>query len=188
MREAGTGRRDRRAKLRLPRWLLGHLAAGLWVAAAAWGQEIEPPIQEVFQSELVYPQEQGELQLTLAPRWQRAAEAERFQSRIGLEEHFRVVATASPYEALRRLRASPFEILLADLMMDELPGLDLIRAARNTRPALQAIVMTGYASKAAAVAALKEGVYDFLEKPLTPEVVRQTVARAWRSLRGEGGR
>ncbi|MCP4662018.1 MAG: response regulator [bacterium] len=102
-----------------------------------------------------------------------------------LEEHYQVAATPSPYEALRLLRASPFEILLADLMMDELSGIDLIRAARNTRPALQAIVMTGYASKSTAVAALKEGAYDFLEKPLTPDVVRRTVARAWKSLRYE---
>ncbi len=102
-----------------------------------------------------------------------------------LEEHYQVVATGSPYEALRSLRASPFEILLTDLMMDELSGIDLIRAARNTRPALQAVVMTGYASKDFAVAALKEGAVDFLEKPLTPEVVRRTVARTWKSLRYE---
>lgn len=100
-----------------------------------------------------------------------------------LEEDYEVVATVSPYEALELLRASPFEILLADLMMDELPGIDLIRAAQNTRPELQTIVMTGYASKASAIAALKEGVHDFLEKPLSPALVRRTVARVWKSMR-----
>ena len=102
-----------------------------------------------------------------------------------LLEDYEVQATDSPYRALELLRQSPFEILLSDLMMDELPGIELIRAARNTRPALQTIVMTGYASKSTAVEALKEGVYDFLEKPLTPDIVRQTVARAWKSLRYE---
>ncbi len=100
-----------------------------------------------------------------------------------LDEHYEVIGTTSPYEALQLLRESPFEILLADLMMDELSGIDLIRAACNTRPLMQAIVMTGYASKQTAVAALKEGVADFLEKPLTPELVRQTIAQVWKSLR-----
>ena len=99
------------------------------------------------------------------------------------DQPYTVEGTASPYQALERIRQEPFEILLSDLMMDELSGLELIRAALNWRPDMQAIVMTGYASKKTAVAALKEGVYDFLEKPLTPEVVRQTVARAWKAQR-----
>ncbi|MEM7587684.1 MAG: response regulator [Acidobacteriota bacterium] len=96
---------------------------------------------------------------------------------------YRVTGTASPYRALELLREGPYEILLSDLMMEELSGIELIRAALNTRPTLRAIVMTGYASKDAAVGAMREGAYDFLEKPLTPEVVRQTVARAWKALR-----
>lgn len=71
--------------LRLPAWLALHLALGLWGVAAVQGEEIEQPIQEVFQTELVYPQEQHELQLTLTPQWQSGPEEERFQSRIGLE-------------------------------------------------------------------------------------------------------
>ncbi|NVM21188.1 MAG: response regulator [Desulfobacterales bacterium] len=102
-----------------------------------------------------------------------------------LKRRFEVTGTESPEEALRILKDTPYEILLADLMMEEMYGMDLIRAARNMRPSIGAIVMTGYASKDAAVEALKEGAYDFLEKPFTPEIVTQTVVRAWKALRTE---
>ena len=100
-----------------------------------------------------------------------------------LKNRYQVVGTKSPLEALQLLKESPFEILLTDLMMPEMSGTDLIRAAKNCRPSILAIVMTGYASKDAAVASLKEGAYDFLEKPLVPDVVRRTVTRAWKSQR-----
>lgn len=103
-----------------------------------------------------------------------------------LEERYSVVVgTRSPEDALDKLRQAPFEILLTDLRMEEMSGIELIRAAKNLRPALQALVMTGYASKDTAIAALKEGAFDFLEKPLSPDIVLQTVARTWKLTRYE---
>ena len=102
-----------------------------------------------------------------------------------LKRKFEVTATQSPQEALRILQATAHQILLVDLMMEEMYGMDLIRAATNIHPSILAIVMTGYASKDTAVEALKEGAYDFLEKPFTPEIVTQTVVRAWKGLRTE---
>ncbi|MEM9593530.1 MAG: response regulator, partial [Acidobacteriota bacterium] len=107
----------------------------------------------------------------------------RLSVEASLEEHYDVAVTGSPYEALQYLRTRPFEILITDLMMAEMPGLELIRSARTAQPLLIAIVMTGYASKRAAISSLQEGAYDLLEKPLTPALVRETVAKAWRSLR-----
>lgn len=100
-----------------------------------------------------------------------------------LEGRFEVTGTKSPEKALRIIEDSPCEILLTDLMMEEMHGLELIKAARNIRPSLVAIVMTGYASKETAVGALNEGAHDFLEKPFTPDVITQTVIRAWKGLR-----
>ena len=103
-----------------------------------------------------------------------------------LENRFpSIECTTSAKQALERLREQPFEILLTDLMMAEMTGLELVRAAKNLRPTLQAIIMTGYASKDSAIAALKEGAFDLIEKPFTPDGVLQTVARTWKMTRYE---
>jgi signal transduction histidine kinase len=98
-----------------------------------------------------------------------------------LAESFPVDATLSPTRALDILSEGRHDILLADLMMDEMHGLELIRNAKAFFPDLIAIVMTGYGTKSAAVEALKGGVTDFLEKPLTPELLMRTIERAWKS-------
>lgn len=108
-----------------------------------------------------------------------------FAAHAILEDDYEVTSTSSPYNALLLLQQQPCEIFLTDLMMDELSGLDLIHAIKNNHPLIQVISMTGYANKEVAIAALKEGAYDFLEKPLTPEIVRYAVERAWISLRSE---
>lgn len=102
-----------------------------------------------------------------------------------LMQRFEVTGTQSPKEALRILQNTPHQILLLDLMMEEMHGMDLFRAAKNICPLIRVIVMTGYASKDAAIEALKEGACDFLEKQFVHDVVMQTVSRAWEGLRTE---
>lgn len=102
-----------------------------------------------------------------------------------LKGRYEISVTKSPIEALLILKQGPFEILLADLMMEEMDGMDLIHAAVNIRPRILPIVITAYATKNNAVAGFKEGVYDFLEKPFTPGIVRQSIDRAWKTLRVE---
>ncbi|MCP4109919.1 MAG: response regulator [Desulfobacteraceae bacterium] len=102
-----------------------------------------------------------------------------------LKDRFEITGTKSPLEALGLLTKKPFEIMLTDLMMEEMHGLDLIKKAMNIRASLVSIVITGYANKDVAVAALKEGVYDFLEKPFTPDIVIQSINRVWKQLRTE---
>ncbi len=97
-----------------------------------------------------------------------------------LEARYAVTTTTSAREALAALERSPHEILLADLMMKELHGIELVRAAKARDPLLVAVVMTGYGSKAVAIEALREGADDFLEKPLSAEVLIRAVERAWR--------
>ncbi len=96
-----------------------------------------------------------------------------------------VTATLSPLEALGLLKEQTHDVLITDLMMDELDGMELIRSARMICPSMLSVVMTGCGSKDAAIAAVKAGAYDFLEKPLTPDQLRQTISRAWRAIRSE---
>jgi DNA-binding response OmpR family regulator len=100
-----------------------------------------------------------------------------------LEDDYETHGTLSALEGLKLLAQSPFEILLVDLMMDEMHGMDLVHEAKAENPNLIAIVMTGYSSKEAAIRAIKEGANDYLEKPLTPEAVRESIGTTWEKLR-----
>lgn len=96
---------------------------------------------------------------------------------------YEVSSTASAEQALEELRDRPFEIVLTDVMMEGMTGLDLVGQLPNVRPHALALVMTGFASKDLAISALRAGAYDILEKPLTPDLVVRAVERAWRMLR-----
>ena len=102
-----------------------------------------------------------------------------------LAEAYEVRSERSPRQALEALKQFPHQVLLTDVMMDELRGTDLVRAAKNIHPPLVAMVMTGYGSKEVAVEALREGADEFLEKPLTPDSILRAVARAWHGVRRE---
>ncbi len=76
-----------------------------------------------------------------------------------------VVAVADGERALETLRHVPVDLLIADLRMPGLDGLELLRAARLVVPDIEVIVLTGHGTVEEAVEAMKEGVYDFLTKP-----------------------
>ncbi|MCG8456211.1 MAG: response regulator, partial [Holophagales bacterium] len=98
---------------------------------------------------------------------------------------FEVTGVGSADLALELLRQRPFELVLTDIMMAGMSGLDLVRSLPSIRHRALALVMTGYASKDIAITALRYGAFDLLEKPLTPDLVLRAVERAWRLLRYE---
>jgi diguanylate cyclase (GGDEF)-like protein len=69
-------------------------------------------------------------------------------------------------QALELLRTREFDVLLLDLYMPSKTGLDVVQAAQQIDPHLQAIILTGGATVETAVEALRAGVYDYLTKPL----------------------
>ena len=80
--------------------------------------------------------------------------------------------------ALEILREVPVQLLLADLMMPQMSGQDLLKAAHAIRPEADVIVMTAYATVENAVAAMREGAYDFIQKPFKSELILRVVERA----------
>ncbi len=74
-------------------------------------------------------------------------------------------------QALDRLSAEPFDILLADMKMPGADGVELFGMARKIDPDITCIIMTAYGSVSSAVKAMKKGVMDYLEKPFEPEVM-----------------
>ncbi len=88
-----------------------------------------------------------------------------------LEKIFRregipVMTASDGVTALNILREHPISVLLTDLMMPRTTGMDLLKVARTVSPETEIVLMTAYGTVETAVAAMKEGAYDFVTKPL----------------------
>lgn len=81
-----------------------------------------------------------------------------------------VEATTSSKEAIRRIKENrPYHIILADLVMPEFSGMDVMRAARNRSPDTRGIMVTGFGDKELTAEAIKLGLSDYLKKPFRNE-------------------
>jgi two-component system response regulator HydG len=80
--------------------------------------------------------------------------------------------------ALEVVRKEAVQLILSDLMMPGMSGQDLLMAARAIRPEVDVIVMTAYATIEAAVEAMRQGAYDFIQKPFKSALIRRIVERA----------
>jgi signal transduction histidine kinase len=90
---------------------------------------------------------------------------------------YQVLGVPSGQQALDLLGREVFDLVLSDLCVDEVDGLDILRAAFRNAPDTVGILLTGFASLETAVEALKEGAYAYLMKPCEVVDLRTTVAR-----------
>ncbi len=81
-------------------------------------------------------------------------------------------------EAVRHLRKRSYDLLITDLMMPELDGIDVLHQAKKLHPQILVIIITGYASLETAIQAVKEGAYDYLRKPFRLEELKISVDNA----------
>ena len=93
-------------------------------------------------------------------------------------EGYRTTGYSSPQEALENLRAGEHELLLTDLMMPELDGIGLIKAARAIDPEIAGVVMTGHGTIDTAVAAMQVGALDYVPKPFKLNAILTVIGRA----------
>jgi two-component system, NtrC family, response regulator HydG len=89
-------------------------------------------------------------------------------------------ATTDAHEALGLLESNTPDLLLTDLKMPGMDGMELLRRAREIDPALPVIVITAFATIESAVAAVKEGAFDYLPKTFSLDQLRVAVDRALR--------
>lgn len=80
--------------------------------------------------------------------------------------------------ALDIVEHRPVQVVLCDLKMPKVDGIDVLRACKRLSPSTEVILMTAYATVDTAIAALRLGAYDYLTKPLEPDAVRRVVQRA----------
>jgi two-component system response regulator HydG len=90
----------------------------------------------------------------------------------------RAIAEANPHEALSDAMKDDLDVVVTDLQIRSLDGLELCQRIAKARPDLPVVVMTGHASIDAAVGALRAGAFDFIVKPVDGELLALTVARA----------
>jgi two-component system response regulator HydG len=81
-------------------------------------------------------------------------------------------------EALRILENEAVEVILSDLRMPDMDGIEVLKRCKQIRPETEFILMTAYASTSTAIEALRLGAYDYLTKPIEPEAARAVVLRA----------
>jgi two-component system response regulator HydG len=93
---------------------------------------------------------------------------------------YECVTATDPRRAVELLESEPPDVLLTDLKMPEVDGMALLRRARELDPALPVIVITAFATIESAVAAIKEGAFDYLPKNFSVEQLRVAVERAVR--------
>ena len=122
-------------------------------------------------------------------------EAMRHLLSVVLRDHgYEVRAVSNGEEALRELAARDYDLVLSDVRMPRMDGLQLLAAIQREHPDLTVIVMSAYGTHDTAVEAMKAGAYDYVSKPFRPDEVllvlqkaeeREKLLRENRRLRGE---
>jgi two-component system response regulator HydG len=92
------------------------------------------------------------------------------------------VATSGP-EGKQRLDQHAYDILITDLVMNDVDGMQMLDHCRRLLPECEVIMVTGHATVPKAVEAMQQGAFTFLEKPITPNRLRAVVAKAIEAVR-----
>jgi DNA-binding NtrC family response regulator len=98
--------------------------------------------------------------------------------KIFQREGMRVLTASNAKAALDLARSHRVEVVLTDLMMPGVSGLELLRALKELSPDTEVVVVTAYGTVETAVQAMREGAYDFVEKPLKRASIVRTVRKA----------
>jgi two-component system response regulator HydG len=93
-------------------------------------------------------------------------------------ESLRVMTAGSGGEALELIRRHPVSVLLTDLMMPGMSGMDLLRASKSVAPETETVLMTAYGTVENAVEAMKQGAYDFVTKPIKRAHLVRVIGKA----------
>jgi two-component system response regulator HydG len=99
-------------------------------------------------------------------------------SKIFQREGLATLTAPNGQEALELLRRPEVGVMVTDLMMPGMDGQELLKAARTVRPDVEVVLMTAYATVETAVAAMRDGAYDFITKPLKRHSLVKAVQKA----------
>jgi len=106
-----------------------------------------------------------------------------FLTEILEAEGFSVAATADSLEAAKRMKKEEFDVLITDLKMKGLKGLDLLEESKRRAPSTPVIIITAFGTIATAIQAMKMGAYDYITKPFQMDEMTLTVKKALETRR-----
>ena len=101
------------------------------------------------------------------------------------KEGHQVVCAGDGQEAWVRFQAEPFDLVISDIKMPKMDGLELLQKVKEQRPSLAVIMVTAYASPEDAIAAMKAGAYDYLTKPFKLEEIKSVIHNALELTEGQ---
>lgn len=96
---------------------------------------------------------------------------------------YEVVLAGGGAEALKLLEQAAFTVVVSDIRMPSVDGIDVLHAARESDAQPEVILLTGYGALDTSLVALREGAFDYLLKPCNPETLLQRVAEAVEAYR-----
>jgi DNA-binding NtrC family response regulator len=99
-------------------------------------------------------------------------------SRTLSPEGYEVRLAKNGVEGLKMASEEKFDLVLTDLKMPDMDGIEVLRIIREKWPETAVIIVTGYQTVDTAVKAIKLGAYDYIEKPFTPDALISAVAEA----------
>ncbi len=102
-----------------------------------------------------------------------------------LNDEYEVDMALSGEEALKKEDDKKYDVVVADLMMPGLSGIDLLKALKAKDSAAKVIMITGYPTMKTTVQSMQIGAFDYLPKPFLPTELRSVVARALQAVEQE---
>jgi DNA-binding NtrC family response regulator len=102
------------------------------------------------------------------------------------EEGFNVQYALSAEEAVQRLASDPYHLVITDLRMQKMTGMDLLKKIQTEWPEILVILVTAFGTVESAIEAMKGGAYDYITKPFKSDELILTVKKAFEQIRLKG--
>lgn len=99
-------------------------------------------------------------------------------SRTLTPEGFTVMLAKNGFEGFEFLKKEKFDLVLTDLKMPDIDGIEVLRTIKEKWPETEVIIITGYQTVDTAVKSIKLGAFDYIEKPFTPDALIAAVSKA----------
>ncbi len=97
-----------------------------------------------------------------------------------------LLRSTEPLAALEIVRTQKPRVVITDLMMPQMGGLEVLRAVKIMDPSIQVVLVTGYGTIREAVDAIRDGAFDFIAKPFKAALIETVVRRALEAAHAAG--
>jgi DNA-binding NtrC family response regulator len=99
--------------------------------------------------------------------------------RLTMLRDYDVTSSSSGEDALEKVKGYNFDVVILDMLMPGIDGIETLREIKSMKPLTEVIVLTGHAAVDTAIAGMKLGAFDYLEKPYETENLVSKIDKAW---------